>query len=88
VLACRLAFSVRKKFCYVDVSIKRLRWEKSLVLLLGAGFELLGLGGAGTVLVEASQELALADRLQIQITVVVLAENVWAPYCLPLLLYS
>lgn len=70
------------------VSIKRL-WggEFYLVLLLGAGFELLGLGGAGlAVLLEAGQQLALADRLQIQITVVVLAENVRAPYYRPRLL--
>lgn len=44
---------------------------------MGAGFELLGLGGAGlAVLLQTGQQLALADRLQIQIPVVVLAENV------------
>lgn len=73
------------RFIVNYVSIKRLRGgDLYLVLLLGAGFELLGLGGAGlAVLLEAGQQLALADRLQIQITVVVLAENVREPYNRP-----
>lgn len=54
-----------------------------LVLLLGAGFELLGRVAGLAVLLEAGEQLALADRLQIQIPVVVLAENVRAPYYLP-----
>lgn len=59
------------------MSIKRLRGGGfNLVFLLGARFALLGLEWAGVaVLVEASQQLALADRLQIQITVVVLASG-------------
>lgn len=69
------------------VSIKRL-WGGGfyLVLLLGAGFELLGRVAGLAVLLEAGEQLALADRLQIQIPVVVLAENVREPYCLPRLL--
>ena len=71
------------------VSIKRL-WggELYLVLLLGAGFELLGRVAGLAVLLEAGEQLALADRLQIQIPVVVLAENVREPYYLPRLLAS
>ena len=58
------------------VSIKRL-WggEFYLVLLLGAGFELLGRVAALAILLEAGEQLALADRLQIQIPVVVLASG-------------
>lgn len=60
--------------------------EEVSLLLLGAGFELLGLGGAGVaVLLETSEELALADGLQIQVAVVVLAENGRPAYFLPLL---
>lgn len=45
-----------------------------LLLLLGAGFELLGRGLAGlAILLQASEELALADSLQVQVSIVVLA---------------
>lgn len=48
-----------------------------LVLLLGTGFQLLRLVEAALVVggMEASQQLALPDGLQVQVSVVVLAEN-------------
>lgn len=73
-----------------DMSINRLWWEENyLVLFLGAGFELLGRGVAGlaTVGLDTGQKLALPNRLQIQSTVVVLAENVREPYYLSLPLF-
>lgn len=54
-----------------------------LVLLWRTGFELLGLVGARlAVSLEPGEELTLADRLQIQFSIVVLAENVRETYCL------
>lgn len=50
-----------------------------LVFFLGTWFDL-GLDGLGRAAVEAGEQLALADGLQVQITVVVLAENVRQPY--------
>lgn len=90
VLTLHLLLIVREITSNNYVSIKRLRGgDLCLVLLLGARFELLVLEGAVVaVLVEAGQQLALADRLQIQIAVVVLAENVREPYYLPRLLTS
>lgn len=46
-----------------------------LVFFLGTRFDL-GLDGLRLAAVEAGEQLALADALQVQITVVVLAENV------------
>lgn len=83
---------VRAEYWFIVnyVSIKRLRGGELylVLLLLGAGFELLGRVAGLAILLEAGEELALADRLQIQIPVVVLAENVREPYYLPRLLAS
>lgn len=58
---------------------------EGFLFLLGAGFKLLRRQAGLAILLEPSEELALADSLQVQVSVVVLAENGWAAYILPLL---